>query len=435
MVPAPLGSVATRWATCGRDLGRLRWYYGWTIVAVAFCTVGAGSGLRSAFGVLLVPLADGLGWGRGAPSTAIALSGLTGALAAIPLGVLFDRWGPRPVFGGAAVLIGLGLAIAAYTREPWELYLGLAVLVGVGLAPLKPNGQGAVLANWFTSGRGLAVGIVMAGTGVGILLLVPLTEWALTHGGWQTALLALAAVFIAGIAPLNALLQRERPAEASAQGASRRAARGAGPTVGQAVRQRRFWALNLGVVLSNVPLSLLIVHGAPVLVDAGYAPAVVAAQVGLSGVGIAVCMPLLGYLADRWRAEVAFTLGSVALLGALGVLYVVAPGQEVLLYSYTALFALGFASRQGLTASMAGGMMKGPAIGTLMGFVTTSITIGTAIGPLVGGWSFDYLGTYQPALAVSVLCTVVAILCIWLAAPRHGSLVPERPALPASPNS
>jgi hypothetical protein len=155
----PLGSAASRWIPAGRGVRRARWYYGWTVVAVAFCTVGAGGGLRSAFGVLLVPLASGLGWGRAVPSTAIAVSGV------------------------------------------------------------------------------------------------------------------------------------------------------------------------------------------PALVDAGYPPARVAAQVGLSGVGIALCMPLLGYLADRWTAEIAYPLGSLALMGALGVLYVAAPGQDVLLDLYTVLFALGFASR------------------------------------------------------------------------------------------
>jgi predicted MFS family arabinose efflux permease len=73
---------------------------------------------------------------------------------------------------------------------------------------------------------------------------------------------------------------------------------------------------------------------------------------------------------------------------------------------------------------MAGGMMKGPAIGMLMGTVTTSLIVGTAVGPWVGGWAFDHFGSYQPALALGLWSSMAALACIWLAAPRRGSLTP-----------
>ena len=40
------------------------WYYGWTVLGVAFVTTSVTLGTHAAFGVLLVALADGLGWGR-----------------------------------------------------------------------------------------------------------------------------------------------------------------------------------------------------------------------------------------------------------------------------------------------------------------------------------------------------------------------------------
>src|SRR5687767_13941787 len=88
-----------------------RWYYGWTVVAIVFLTVSASLGTRAAFGVLLVPVADGLGWSRGMVAGAIALNNVLWAVSAAPVGALLDRWGPRPVFAGAAILTGLGLTL------------------------------------------------------------------------------------------------------------------------------------------------------------------------------------------------------------------------------------------------------------------------------------------------------------------------------------
>src|SRR5262245_49291803 len=104
--PALVGRIAT----AGQHLSGQHWHYGWVVVAVAFLGVAVGCGLRAAYGVLLVPLADSLSWRRGVPATAFALTALTGAVCAAPLGALFDRWGPRRVFASAAVITGLGLA-------------------------------------------------------------------------------------------------------------------------------------------------------------------------------------------------------------------------------------------------------------------------------------------------------------------------------------
>jgi MFS family permease len=211
MVLPALHLVAGSYARAARRVGRVGWYYGWTIVAVACLTAAAGYGTRTAYGVLLVPLADAFGWGRGLAAGALALNALVSALCSAPLGILLDRWGPRWVFGGLALVAGAGLALCAASGSTLAFYLAMGVLAGIGLAPLRPQTLGVIVANWFVGRRGLATGIVSAGIGLGVLALVPLTGWVLVQAGWQAAFLALGAVFIFGIAPLNALVQRHHP--------------------------------------------------------------------------------------------------------------------------------------------------------------------------------------------------------------------------------
>src|SRR5919202_1536909 len=114
-----LGDVRTiaRYAPWGRELAWPRWYYGWTVVAVALVTVAVGQGTRAAYGVLFVALNDTFGWGRGVTAGAIAVGAVAWGVSAPLWGALFDRWGPRRVWSAAAALGGLGLAVAALTRE------------------------------------------------------------------------------------------------------------------------------------------------------------------------------------------------------------------------------------------------------------------------------------------------------------------------------
>jgi MFS family permease len=440
-------------------LGRGRWYYGWTVIGVAFVTTGVTLGTHAAFGVLLVALVDALGWGRSVVAGAISLTALLWTLSAAPMGALFDRWGAR-VFAGAALLAAVGLALAAGAREPWQLYLGMGVLAGIGLTPLRANMQSVVVTNWFVQRRGLAVGIVAAGVGLGVTVVAPLTQWVIDHAGWQAAFLVLAAAFGLGIAPLNAFVQRGRPEDrgwgsgAGGQGkttphalAARNASSAThsspavqspspgprplapGPSVRSAVRAPRFWSLAVGFVFGALPLQFLLAHGVAYLVDRGFAPALAASVLGVSGLATAGAMVLWGYLVDRWGGEWVYTAGSLALMASIGVLFAVAPGREPLLYVYAALFALGFASRQGVMTTLAAALLHGPAFGALMGILAANIALGSALGPFLGGWIFDHTGSYTLAFALALGSAVVSLGCVWIAAPRRGRVgMPPTPA-------
>jgi MFS family permease len=411
----------------------MRWYYGWTVIAVAFLTTAVTLGTHAAFGVLLVALVDAMGWARSVVAGAIALTALLWTASAAPLGALFDRWGPRVVWSGAALVAAAGFVVAAAATEPWQLYLGVGVLAGIGLTPLRANSQAVVVANWFVRRRGLAVGVVASGVGVGVLVVAPLTQWVIEHAGWRAAFLTLAALFALGLAPLNALAQRRRPEDCGLlPDGGRRAAPPAapptGPTVRVALRHPRFWLLAVGFVLGALPLQLLLAHGVAYLVDRGFAPGLAAGVLGLSGGGTAAAMVLWGYVVDRWGGEWAYTAGSLALMASIGVLFAVGPGREPLLYAYAALFALGFASRQGVMTTLAAAVLHGRAFGTLMGILAAGIAFGSALGPYLGGWVFDRTGGYYPAFGLALASAAVSLGCVWLAAPRRGRLDAPAPA-------
>ena len=100
-----------------------------------------------------------------------------------------------------------------------------------------------------------------------------------------------------------------------------------------------------------------------------------------------------------------------------------APWQlYVSMYVYAVLFALGFASRQGVMTTLAAALLHGPAFGTLMGILAAHIALGSALGPYLGGWIFDHAGSYEPAFWLTLVSAAVSVVCVWLAAPRHGKL-------------
>src|SRR6202162_3948689 len=138
---------------------RLRFFYGWIVVAVVFVTMGLGVNARTAFSLLFPPILEEFGWERGVTAGAFSFGFFISAGLRPPLGRLMDRHVPLIVLEAGVGIMGSGLLLAAQVSQPWHLYLTLGVLVGAGSVALGFTGQALHLPNWFVRRRGLAMGI------------------------------------------------------------------------------------------------------------------------------------------------------------------------------------------------------------------------------------------------------------------------------------
>lgn len=417
----------------GAGLLQTPWFYGWTIVAVGLLTIAMSQGTRGLFGVLLVGMEDDLQWGRTLLSGAIALNALVMAVVAIPLGIALDRYGPRWVFGGAALTLGVGMALVAFMDAPWQFYLALGVITAIGLAPLRVAGPGVVLAQWFVRRRGVSRGIMSTGIGLGLFCLAPLVQAVISTAGWRAACLLLAGICIAVLLPANVLFMRRRPQDYGLHPdgdaiapVSHRAGTGRDSlSLRAALQQPRLRALLAASLCTTTGFQFVVIHGVPHLVDVGVAPATAAWLLGLTGLTAIGGQLLLGWVADRWNAESAFTLGIGGMIVATALLWNAEPGQQLLLMVYAVTFGLGYAANQGIVTLMVADMIPGGSLGKLTGLQAVLISLGVALGPGFGGWAHDALGTYAPAFLLALVCEALAIFCAWLAASRRCALVFE----------
>src|SRR5438128_2850689 len=191
-----------------------RVFYGWIVVAASATIVCIGLGSLFSLGVFLVPIERATGWSRGAISTVALLNWAAMGLGSFCWGALSDRIGGRGVALGGGFLLGLGLVLASQAQALWHFYLSFGVLVGFAVgafyAPLT-----ATTTRWFTARRGLAVALVSAGIGLGILIIAPLARALTSAWDWRVAMLVLGDLAWLVILPV-ALLLREPAAGAVA---------------------------------------------------------------------------------------------------------------------------------------------------------------------------------------------------------------------------
>ncbi len=185
-------------------------YYGWVVVGVAFLAMFVNYGVRSTQTVLIKGFSEDLGIGRAAASLPFTVSVLVYAFLAPITGRLVDRYGPRWVMVGGALISGLGLWMCSRAESLLALAFFFGVVFGVG-----GNGIGLVPSNtsvavWFRRRLGLALGVATMGIGFGTMILPRLTGLVQSQWDWRVSFQFLGYVAFALTIPCFFLLRGER---------------------------------------------------------------------------------------------------------------------------------------------------------------------------------------------------------------------------------
>jgi MFS family permease len=339
-------------------------------------TVGYGV-LSYAFAVVLVPMADDLGWSQAVLTGAFSVALGVAALAGIPIGMALDRGSPLRVLVPGALL-------AVATTVAWSrvgsivgLY-GTFALSGVAMAAILYPATLTVATKWLGPWRhGGVTAITVVGSSAS-LLFSPLTAHLVGELGWRSAVLVLAGVLAATVPVLVVALWRPPavPREALAD------APDAPGDEGAPVRTPGFWLLTAAFAIGALAWSTMTIHLVALLVDRGRTVAFAGTVAGAMGISQLPGRLVLGLVVRRVSSR-------AALLTAYGTSAV---GLVVLGASASAGAAVGFAVVYGLAAGMLtilgatvpADLFGRARFGTAYGVMSAFATGARALAPIAG---------------------------------------------------
>jgi MFS family permease len=187
-------------------------HYGWVVAALGFLYVLFSTSALGVTAVLVKPMSEQLGLSFGELSASqglrFALFGLTAPFA----GGLLLRYGMRRMVAvsGAVALVGLLMTATMTTR--FEMWLGFGVLLGIAPGLIAMQLAAVISSRWFTTHRGLVVGLLNGAIATGTLLFMPLAAFISEHWGWRAALIPSTAGLLVMMG-LFIALTRDRPQE------------------------------------------------------------------------------------------------------------------------------------------------------------------------------------------------------------------------------
>ncbi len=198
------------------------------------------------FSLFLDPLHAAFGWKREAMGGASALAAITVALVSPLIGILLDRFPPSRVILPGILVFAIALATLSRLTPNIIQFYATSFVIGLVANATAQFAYTRTILTWFTTHRGIALALLLTGSGVGSILIPPLTEWTIEHHGWRSGFLLLSAIAILGL-PLTAWLVRNRPEAAIVRSEHRV---DTGMTVAAALRTAAFWILAFITIFS-----------------------------------------------------------------------------------------------------------------------------------------------------------------------------------------
>lgn len=160
--------------------------YGWVMVATSFLIHAYANGIHTAFGVFQEYYSSNPPFEGFHSTVAITFIGSVAAsgigLVAFPAGRLTDLFGHRLMCSIGGSLFFVSLLCASYSNHYWQFFLFQGVLFGAGCAFAYFPAL-TIMGHYFNKNIGLAVGIAVSGSGIGGLILSPLTRWLIFNFG------------------------------------------------------------------------------------------------------------------------------------------------------------------------------------------------------------------------------------------------------------
>ena len=388
-----------------------RWWAVFTTVIALI--VGQGAIMNFATGVFMKPVGQELHFSRGVFSSAIALANIISAFVFPFLGRAIDRYGMRVVMLPLIVLFALSVAMLSLLTASLSLLMTLFAIQGFFSPVQGPTGYSKMISARFDEQRGLALGIGLAGVGLGTMLIPQYARILMQHYGWRGGYLGLSlAIIILAFMPVAIFFREpeEMKKDREMTKATGRVNNPALPgiTLSEAVRKGKFWALTISVFLLLSVTNGVLVHVVPMLTDRGISVKTAVAAMSLGGMMLIVGRLIAGYLLDKiFAIYIAIFFILVPMFG-LGILISGATGWWPTLAVVTIGLSIG--AEYDLVAFIVSRYFGIRAFGALFGLIQLFIGLANAAGMSLLGWCFQLKHSYVPMLWVFEAFLAVSIV-------------------------
>ena len=398
--------------------------YRWIILAVCFFTITFTNGLT--LGGLVVfdrELLDYLSEVTGEEvlrqelKLKDAITLWSTAVFAFIAGIIIDRVGVRALMISGMFLLSATFYYYAQSDSLADMYV-IHIFQGMVLSMSGMVINVVLISKWFNDNRGLAIGVLLAGTSVGNGIFPQINTYLLTisDGDWRQVMIWLALIPLAYIPILFAFI-KEKPEDVAvkednqASNDFKTSSIEGGFTLQQTLISANFWFLSVMAFCTFYSILAMIGHVFLMLDGEGYSPQISATGVSIIFIGGFIGKVISGKLAEMIGRKIVLVGGvAMMLLGSLLIVSSIFYKNPLLIWIGLMLYGTGWGGLYTLIQLLVADLFGLIAIGKIMGVINIIDTIGGGLGPIITAVIYDSTQNYLlPFLVISALLVIALI--------------------------
>lgn len=395
----------------------------YAIVTACFMIQAVGVGTLVSYGVFFSVLIEEFQWSRAAISGASSLALFLSGFLAIFVGRLNDTYGPRKLLGIASIFFGVGVMLVSQVHELWQLYLFYGIIFGIGLSAVDVIAL-TTTARWFSQSRGIMTGIVKVGTGAGQFLVPFVASLLITAYGWRMTNVILGSFALFALFFLSQILQRDPRDSIESQTTGEQLKTPSGvrsdlkrSSLGarEAMRTRQMWIICGVNMLLVFSLMIILVHIVPHAGDIGLSTLQAAGALSTIGAVSMLGRFVCGVTIDKTGSK--FVMVACFFILILSLLWLQVADSLGALYLFAAVYGVAHGGFFTAISPLVAEVFGTEAHGAIFGIVVFSGTTGGAVGPIVAGFLFDNLGSYNEVFWIIKILSCIGLGLILLLRP------------------
>lgn len=390
--------------------------YGWVVVAASFIIHLLVLGNIYSFGVLFPIYIDVFQQSQGAVAWVGSISaGLMTGLGSYS-GAWADQFGNSRIIFVGGILVSVGFLLASFSTELWHLYVTQGFIAGVGYSLAFISGV-SVVGQWFTTNRGLAVGIAVAGSGLGQFALSLVTGVLVSKYNWRATLRILALIDIIGLTACAIAIKRFLPLTKRNNAESSLVY----------FKDTNFKYLYTSAVVSTLGLFMPYTHLPKYAQLHGVSTGGAIIILSIMGISSACGRVLIGYAADVFgklaMLMLCMVVGGISTLCWIGC--TIFPTMMVYGVVY-GFFAGGVISLFPTVCAELYGIKK---IGSVVGLLYTGTAFGNLLAAPIAGFFHDGTHSYTGPIALAGGLLLSASFFVYMVDPRRQYIPAELPTV------
>ncbi len=364
------------------------------------------------FALFVVPWLETFSITRGQVMVAIFLMQLTGGMVSPVVGRLLDQHSIRYMVVSGGVCMSLGLLLSSLASEFWQIILIHTTLLPVGMVLCGTLASQTMVGKWFSTQRGIAIGVSAAGTSIGGFVFPLVTAELIGSFDWRDAQLALALVAFTVLVPLNFIVLRVSPPTSSEHPSESPGLDQRTWSTREILTTRLFWIPIAGLLPINAAFAAVQFNLGAYIADLGFEQVLAAQLIALGSLSMIVGKFLFGGLGDRVDHRVLFWIMAILLAGAL-LLYQGTP-DKLELTAAAILQGIATGGVMPMTGIVYASRFGTMSFGRVLGLVNM-FTMTGSFGSLLSGWLFDVTQTYDYVFWLLVGLLVPCVIAVyWL---------------------